>query len=166
MKTSLNLKIFIISMLIMLGGYSLAFSNSNLNLKEKDFRKIPLFYLNGNEIISQNGEAIKIDNNLSLNLINLTIDNKRSFDLINNYYEIQEVLLTQGLHIKDVEYKKFGQIKIRTNDNQFIKFQDFQISNQLKTLKLFFLSDQSKNLLKDFKSIDLRHRNKLAIGYF
>ena len=164
MKTSLNLKIFFISMLIMLGGYSLAFSN--LNLKEKDFRKIPLFYLNGNEVISQNGEAIKIDNNLSLNLINLIIDNKKSIDLINNYYEIQEVLLTQGLHIKDVEYKKFGQIKIRTNDNQFIKFQDFQISNQLKTLKLFFLSDQSKNLLKDFKSIDLRHRNKLAIGYF
>ena len=166
MKTSLNLKIFIISMVIMLGGYSLAFSNSNLNLKEKDFRKIPLFYLNSNEVISQNGEAIKIDNNLSLNLINLTIDNKKSFDLINNYYEIQEVLLIQGLHIKDIEYKKFGQIKIQTNDNKFIKFQDFQISNQLKTLKLFFLSDQSKNLLKDFKSIDLRHRNKLAIGYF
>ena len=32
MKTSLNSKIFIISLAIMLGGYSLAFSNSNLNL--------------------------------------------------------------------------------------------------------------------------------------
>ena len=74
--------------------------------------------------------------------------------------------MIQDLHIKDVEYKKFGQIKIQTNDSKFIKFQDFQISNQLKILKLFFLSDESKNLLKDFKSIDLRHINKLAIGYF
>jgi len=65
-----------------------------------------------------------------------------------------------------VEYKKFGQIKIQTTNNEFIKFQDFQLSEQLTILKLFFQSEDSKNLLKNFKTIDLRHKNKLAIGYY
>ena len=166
MNASLNFNIFVISLVIILGGYSFAFPKSNFDLKEKDFRKIPYFYLNEHRVISQNGETINIDDYHSSNLVNLKIDSKQSFDPIDNYFEIQKVLLIKDLHIIDVEYKNFGQIKIQTNNDKFIKFQDYQLSNQLKILKLFFQSDESKNLLKDFKSIDLRHTNKLAIGYF
>ena len=99
-------------------------------------------------------------------LVNFSIDDREPLDLMNNYYEIQEILLMKDLHIKKLEHKKFGQIKIQTTNNEFIKFQDFQLSEQLRTLKIFFQSKDSQDLLKNFKTIDLRHKNKLAIGYF
>ena len=39
------------------------------------------------------------------------------------------------------------------------------IKNQLKTLDSFFSSQKMNSLLKDFKSIDLRYENRIAIGY-
>ena len=107
-----------------------------------------------------------MDDNYSFDLVNLSIDGKEPLDLMINYYEIQEVLLLKNLHITELEYKKFGQIKIQTASKEFFKFQDFQLSDQLITLKSFFQSKESKNLLKNFKTIDLRHKNKLAIGYY
>jgi hypothetical protein len=86
--------------------------------------------------------------------------------LISNYYAIQEVLLLKDLQIEEMEHKKFGQIKIQTTTKKLIKFQDFQLPDQLRTLKLFFQSKDSQNLLKNFKTIDLRHKDKLAIGYY
>ncbi len=166
MNIRLDVKIFFFFSLILLTCYALAFSIVGLNTKEKELKKIPHFHLNDAGVISQNGESLVLDDNYSLALVNLSIDDKEPLELINNFYKIQEVLLKKGLLIKEIEYKKFGQIKIQTTNNKFIKFQDFQLSNQLTNLKLFFQSKDSKNLLKDFKTIDLRHKNKLAIGYY
>ncbi len=166
MNIRLDIKIFFLFSLVSLSSYALASSFAGLNTQEKEFKKIPHFYLNGVEVISQNGELILLDDNYSLALVNLLIDGKEPLGLMNNYYEIQEVLLLKDLHIKELEYKKFGQIKIQTAGNEFIKFQDFQLSDQLITLKLFFQSKESQNLLRNFKTIDLRHKNKLAIGYY
>ena len=166
MNIRLDVKIFFLFSLILLSSFALASSVIGLNSKEKELKKIPHFHLNGSEIISQNGESIVLDDNYSLSLINLSIDGKEPLGLIKNYYKIQEVLLLKDFLIKEVEYKKFGQIKIQTTNNEFIKFQDFQLSEQLTILKLFFQSEDSQNLLKNFKTIDLRHKNKLAIGYY
>ena len=164
MKGSYIKKISILLAIIFLSSYVIASSFVQLNTKE--FKKIPYFNLNNIGIISQNGESIeKIDNPMKT-LVNLTVEDKQHLDLMNNYYQIQDVLLIKNIHIVKVEYKKFGQIKIYTANDQFIKFQDFQLASQLEKLKLFFQSEKSKNLLKDFKTIDLRHKNKLAIGYF
>ena len=164
MKGSYIKKISILLTIIFLSSYVIASSFVQHDIKE--FKKIPYFNLNNIGIISQNGESIeKIDNPIKA-LVNLTVEDKQHLDLMNNYYQIQDVLLIKNIHIVKVEYKKFGQIKIYTANDQFIKFQDFQLVGQLEKLKLFFQSEKSKNLLKDFKTIDLRHKNKLAIGYF
>lgn len=164
MKGSYIKKISILLTIIFLSSYVIASSFVQHDIKE--FKKIPYFNLNNIGIISQNGESIeKIDNPMKA-LVNLTVEDKQHLDLMNNYYQIQDVLLIKNIHIVKVEYKKFGQIKIYTANDQFIKFQDFQLVGQLEKLKLFFQSEKSKNLLKDFKTIDLRHKNKLAIGYF
>ena len=164
MKDSYIKKILILLTIIFLSSYVIA--SSFVQLDTKEFKKIPYFNLNNIGIISQNGESIeKIDNPMKA-LVNLTVEDKQHLDLVNNYYQIQDVLLIKNIHIVKVEYKKFGQIKIYTANDQFIKFQDFQLVGQLEKLKLFFHSEKSKNLLKDFKTIDLRHKNKLAIGYF
>ena len=164
MKGSYIKKISILMTIIFLSSYVIASSFVQHDIKE--FKKIPYFNLNNIGIISQNGESIeKIDNSIKA-LVNLTVEDKQHLDLVNNYYQIQDVLLIKNIHIVKVEYKKFGQIKIYTANDQFIKFQDFQLAGQLEKLKLFFQSEKSKNLLKDFKTIDLRHKNKLAIGYF
>ena len=164
MKGSYIKKISILLTIIFLSSYVIA--SSFVQHDTKEFKKIPYFNLNNIGIISQNGESIeKIDNPMKA-LVNLTVEDKQHLDLMNNYYQIQDVLLIKNIHIVKVEYKKFGQIKIYTANDQFIKFQDFQLVGQLEKLKLFFQSEKSKNLLKDFKTIDLRHKNKLAIGYF
>ena len=166
MNIRFDMKIFILSSFTLLSSYAFASSVDSLKLQEKELKKIPHFFLNGDEIISQKGESIELDDNYSFDLVNLSIDGKEPLDLMINYYEIQEVLLLKNLYISELEYKKFGQIKIQTSSNEFIKFQDFQLADQLITLKLFFQSKESKNLLKNFKTIDLRHKNKLAIGYY
>tara|TARA_B100000035_G_C20934964_1_gene524810 strand:- start:242 stop:742 length:501 start_codon:yes stop_codon:yes gene_type:complete len=166
LNTKFTVKIFFPYLLILLNSCSFAFSTEKLGLQEKEFINIPYFYLNESEVVTQNGESIHIIDNFSLSLINLSIEVKKPIDLMDHYYQIQEVLLIKDLHITGMEYKKFGQIKIQTTNNKFIKFQDFQLSNQLKALKLFFQSNESNNLLKNFKTIDTRYKNKLAIGYF
>ena len=164
MKGSYIKKISILLTIIFLSSYVIA--SSFVQHDTKEFKKIPYFNLNNIGIISQNGESIeKIDNSIKA-LVNLTVEDKQHLDLVNNYYQIQDVLLIKNIHIVKVEYKKFGQIKIYTANDQFIKFQDFQLPDQLRTLKLFFQSKDSQNLLKNFKTIDLRHKDKLAIGYY
>lgn len=159
-------KIFILVLFILSSSFVLASSIVGVNSKEKELTKIPYFHLNDYQIISQNGESILPNHNYSLSLVNLSIDGREPLELMTNYYAIQEVLLMKDLHIVELEYKKFGQIKIQTTNKKFIKFQDFQLPDQLRTLKLFFQSKDSQNLLKNFKTIDLRHKNKLAIGYY
>ena len=166
MNIRFDMNIFILSSFTLLSSYAVTSSVNSLKSQEKELKEIPHFFLNGDGIISQKGESIESDDNYSFDLVNLSIDGKDPLNLMINYYEIQEVLLLKNLHITELEYKKFGQIKIQTASNEFIKFQDFQLSDQLITLKLFFQSKKSKNLLKNFKTIDLRHKNKLAIGYY
>ena len=166
MNIRLSIKIFPLFLFILFSGYALVSSIVDLNTKDKKLTKIPYFHLNDDEVISQNGESIASNDNYSLSLVNLSIYGKEPLGSISNYYAIQDVLLLKDLHIKELEHKKFGQIKIQTTNKKFIKFQDFQLSDQLRTLKLFFQSNDSHNLLKNFKTIDLRHKNKLAIGYY
>ena len=165
MNIRLDQKIFFLFLFFLVSGFAIASSIVGLNSKERELTKIPYFHLNDDEVISQNGESIVKNDNYSLSLINLTFDGKKPLGLISNYYAIQEVLLVKDLHIEEIEHKKFGQIKIQTTNNKFITFQDFQLPDQLGILKLFFQSKDSQNLLKNFKTLDLRHKNKLAIGY-
>ena len=166
MNIRLNRKIFFLFSFVLPSSFAIASSIDGLNFKDRELTKIPYFYFNDDEVISQNGESIILNDNNSLSLVNLSIDGREPLELMTNYYAIQEVLLMKDLHIVELEYKKFGQIKIQTTNKKFIKFQDFQLPNQLRTLKLFFQSKDSQNLLKNFKTIDLRHKNKLAIGYY
>ena len=166
MNIRLSIKIFPLFLFILFSGYALASSIFGLNTKEKELTKIPYFNLNDDEVMSQNGESIASNDNYSLSLVNLSTASKEPLGLMSNYYAIQEVLLLKDLQIEEMEHKKFGQIKIQTTNKKFIKFQDFQLPDQLRTLKLFFQSKDSQNLLKNFKTIDLRHKNKLAIGYY
>ena len=166
MNIRLNQKIFFLLSFVLSSGFAIASSIVGLNSKDKELTKIPYFYLNDDEVISQNGETIVSNDNSSLLLVNLSTAGKEPLGLVSNYYAIQEVLLLKDLQIEEIEHKKFGQIKIQTTNKKFIKFQDFQLPDQLRTLKLFFQSKDSQNLLKNFKTIDLRHKNKLAIGYY
>ena len=166
MNIRLNQKIFFLLSFVLSSGFAIASSIDGLNFKDRELTKIPYFYLNDDEVISQNGKSILLKDNDSLSLVNLSTADKEPLGLMSNYYAIQEVLLLKDLQIEEMEHKKFGQIKIQTTNKEFIKFQDFQLSDQLRTLKLFFQSNDSQNLLKNFKTIDLRHKNKLAIGYY
>ena len=166
MNIRLNQKIFFLLSFVLSSGFAIASSIVGLNSKDRELTKIPYFYLNDDEVISQNGESIVSNDNNSLSLVNLSTASKEPLGLMSNYYAIQEVLLLKDLQIEEMEHKKFGQIKIQTTNMKFIKFQDFQLPDQLRTLKLFFQSKDSQNLLKNFKTIDLRHKNKLAIGYY
>jgi len=162
----LNPKIFFLFLFVLLNNFAIASSMDGLNFKDRELTKIPYFHLNDDEVISQNGESIVLNDNNSLSLVNLSTGGKEPLGLISNYYAIQEVLLLKDLQIEEMEHKKFGQIKILTTTKKLIKFQDFQLPDQLRTLKLFFQSKDSQNLLKNFKTIDLRHKDKLAIGYY
>ena len=166
MNIRLNPKIFFLFSFALLSGFAISSSIDGLNFKDRELTKIPYFYLNEAEVISQNGESIASNDNYSLSLVNLSTADNEPLGLIGNYYAIQEVLLLKDLQIEEMEHKKFGQIKIQTTNKKFIKFQDFQIPDQHRTLKLFFQSKDSQNLLKNFKTIDLRHKDKLAIGYY
>ncbi len=166
MNIRLNKKIFFLFLFVLSSGFAIASSIFSLNSKDRELTKIPYFHLNDYEVISQNGESILSNDNNSISLVNLSTASKEPLGLISNYYAIQEVLLLKDLQIEEMELKKFGQIKIQTTNKKFIKFQDFQLPDQLRTLKLFFQSKDSQNLLKNFKTIDLRHKDKLAIGYY
>ena len=105
-------KISILLTIIFLSSYVIA--SSFVQHDTKEFKKIPYFKLNNIGIISQNGKSIeKIDNSIKA-LVNLTVEDKQHLDLMNNYYQIQDVLLIKNIHIVKIEYKKFGQIMIYT----------------------------------------------------
>ena len=162
----IKFSILAFSLIFILSGASL--KESKLEIEEKDVIKEPhiaYFLLNKSKTISQKGE-IFIPNNISFkNLVNLSSQNKSVLDLLGYFYLIQKTLITRDLHISAMDYKNFGQIKIKTSTNQIFNFQDFNIKNQLKTLDSFFSSQKMNSLLKDFKSIDLRYENRIAIGY-
>ena len=163
---SINFSILAFSLIFVLSGATS--KESKLEIEEKDITKesnIAYFLLNESKIISQNGEIISSNNIFSKNLINLSSQNKSVLDLLGYFYLIQQTLIKKDLQILAMDYKNFGQIKIETSTNEILNFQDFNIQNQLKTLDYFFRSQKMDSLLKNFKSIDLRYENRIAIGY-
>ena len=158
------LKIFCFFTILLFGSYIQTSMSKSFNLK-KDFGEIPYFNFNDKKFISQRGEISASKSSQFSSFLKIIIEDKSPLDLIDNFYSIQEILLIKDLHIIKLEYKNFGQIKIQTISKKTITFQDFKLENQLAYLKLFFESKESNDLLIDFKSIDLRHKNKIAIGY-
>ena len=158
------LKIFCFFTILLFGSFIQTSMSKSFNVK-KDFGEIPYFNFNDKKFISQRGEIAASRSSQFPSLLKIIIEDKSPLELIDNFYSIQEILLIKDLHIAKLEYKNFGQIKIHTINKKLITFQDFKLENQLTYLKLFFESEESNNLLIDFKSIDLRHKNKIAIGY-
>ena len=161
---SVFLKIFCFFTILLFGSFIQTSMSKSSNVK-KDFGEIPYFSFNDKKFISQKGEIGASRGSQFSSLLEITIEDKSPLELIDNFYYIQEILLIKDLHIAKLEYKNFGQIKIQTSNKKLFTFQDFKLKNQLNYLKLFFESKESNNLLIDFKSIDLRHKNKIAIGY-
>ena len=93
MNIKLNPKIFFLFSFVLLSGFAIASSIDGLNFKDRELTKIPYFYLNDDEVISQNGKSILLNDNDSLSLVNLSTAGKEPLGLIGNYYAIQEVLL-------------------------------------------------------------------------
>ena len=164
MILSAFIKMFCFFTILLLGSFTQTSMSKSFNVK-KDFREIPYFNFNDKRFISQSGEIDASKSSQFSSLLKIIIEDKSPLELIDNFYSIQEILLIKDLHIAKLEYKNFGQIKIQTINKKLITFQDFKLENQLNYLKLFFESKESNNLLIDFKSIDLRHKNKIAIGY-
>ena len=90
MNIRLNQKIFFLFSFLLPCGFAIASSISSLGFKDSEFTKIPYFYLNDHEVISQNGESNLSNDNNSLSLINLSTVDKNPLGLISNYYVIQE----------------------------------------------------------------------------
>ena len=151
-------------MILLFGSFIQTSMSKSFKVK-KDFGEIPYFNFNDKRFISQSGEIDASKSSQFSSLLKIIIEDKSPLELIDNFYSIQEILLIKDLHIAKLEYKNFGQIKIQTSNKKLFTFQDFKLKNQLNYLKLFFESKESNNLLIDFKSIDLRHKNKIAIGY-
>ena len=107
MNIKLNPKIFFLFSFVLLSGFAIASSIDGLNFKDSELTKIPYFYLNDDEVISQNGESTLLNDNDSLSLVNLSTAGKEPLGLIGNYYAIQEVLLLKDLQIEEIEHKKF-----------------------------------------------------------
>ena len=79
------MKIFILSSFTLLSSFAFASSIDSLKSQEKELKKIPHFSLNGDEIISQKGESMELDDNYSSDLVNLSTDGKEPLDLMINY---------------------------------------------------------------------------------
>ena len=71
MNIKLNPKIFFLFSFVLLSGFAIASSIESLNFKDRELTKIPYFYLNDDEVISQNGESIVSNDNNSLSFVNL-----------------------------------------------------------------------------------------------
>ena len=108
MNIRLNPKIFFLFSFVLTSGFATASSIDGLNFKDRELIKIPYFYLNDDEVISQNGESIVSNDNNFLSLVNLSTAGKEPLGLMSNYYAIQEVLLLKDLHIEEMEHKDKG----------------------------------------------------------
>ena len=73
MNIRLNQKIFFLLSFVLSSGFVIASSIVGLNSKDRELTKIPYFYLNDDEVISQNGESIVSNDNNSLSLVNLSL---------------------------------------------------------------------------------------------
>ena len=82
MNIKLNPKIFFLFSFVLSSGFVIASSIDGLNFKDRELTKIPYFYLNDDEVISQNGKSILLNDNDSLSLVNLSIRPNSPIELI------------------------------------------------------------------------------------
>ena len=66
---------------------------------------------------------------------------------------------------KNNKFKK-NNINVHLKENQQIRLQQHKLEEQLLHLNLFLTSRKSKKLMKNFQSIDLRYKDKIAIKHF
>ena len=121
-----------------------------------------------NEIscLSQNGKSFDKEGYENSDLIYLSGQEKDRLVLIDNFYRIQKEILSHNLVIKSVSQTRSGNIKVFLKGGQEIRFQQHKLADQLFRLNLFLISRESKKLINNFQSIDLRYKTKIAINYF
>ena len=121
-----------------------------------------------NEIscLSQNGKTFGKEGFEILDLVYLSGQEQSKFELIDSFYLIQKEILFHKLIIKSIDQTRSGNIKVFLKGGQEIRFQQHKLEDQLSRLNLFLISSESKKLINNFKSIDLRYKTKIAINYF
>ena len=124
------------------------------------------FLFNKESCLSQNGVFFKNKGAIKSNLVNLFGNEEDSLILIDNFYEIQKVILPHSLEIKSISKSRSGNINVHLKENQQIRLQQHKLEEQLLRLNLFLVSNESQKLIKNFESIDLRYKTKIAIKYF
>ena len=124
------------------------------------------FLFNKEFCLSQNGVFLKNKEAVKFNLVNLFGNEEDSLILIDNFYEIQKGILPHSLEIKSISKSRSGNINVHLKENQQIRLQQHKLEEQLLHLNLFLISKKSKKLMKNFQSIDLRYKNKIAIKHF
>lgn len=124
------------------------------------------FIWNEMSCLSQNGKSFDMEGYENSDLINLSGQEKDRLELIDNFYRIQKEILFHNLEIKSVSQTRSGNIKVFLKGGQEIRFQQHKLVDQLYRLNLFLISKESKKLINNFQSIDLRYKTKIAINYF
>ena len=121
-----------------------------------------------NEIscLSQNGKTFGKEGFEILDLVYLSGQEQSKFELIDSFYLIQKEILFHKLIIKSIDQTRSGNIKVFLKGGQEIRFQQHKLEDQLSRLNLFLISSESKKLINNFQSIDLRYKTKIAINYF
>ena len=99
-------------------------------------------------------------------MVNLSGQEQSELELIDSFYLIQQEILLHKLIIKSIDQTRSGNIKVFLKGGQEIRFQQHKLEDQLSRLNLFLISSESKKLINNFKSIDLRYKTKIAINYF
>lgn len=123
------------------------------------------FSWNGISYLSASGEIVKSSNRESRDLIFLFGSRSEELKLIDYFYKIQSKLIKFNLEVVGINKSNSGNLKIFLKDKRVIKIQDFKINDQLDRLQFFLTSNESKKIMANFKSIDLRYKNKIAIKY-
>ncbi|MAU90582.1 MAG: hypothetical protein CMQ91_03760 [Gammaproteobacteria bacterium] len=121
-----------------------------------------------NEIfcLSQNGKSFDKEDYKNSDLVKLSGQEQSELELIDSFYLIQQEILFHKLIIKSIDQTRSGNIKVFLKGGQEIRFQQHKLEDQLSRLNLFLISSESKKLINNFKSIDLRYKTKIAINYF
>ena len=103
------------------------------------------FVWNKDFYLSQTGKIFNKGAVDKLGLVGLFGAEDQKFIMIDGFYRIQKKFIPHDLEIK---------------------FQQHKLEEQLLRLNLFLVSNESQKLIKNFESIDLRYKTKIAIKYF
>ena len=125
-------------------------------------------YYNANNLSNRKifGKYFDKEEYKNSDLVNLSGQEQSELELIDSFYLIQQEILFHKLIIKSIDQTRSGNIKVFLKGGQEIRFQQHKLEDQLSRLNLFLISSESKKLINNFKSIDLRYKTKIAINYF